>query len=113
MVRIFDEADYDEYEKVTGKRIRDLNRQRNYLIETVKKEWKQNRAWHYKQLDKNPFEKGHVIPSNMPIEPEEFEIPMLVQQRKKPDETFKKKLQKMRQKAIKAMHEQKQQNKQG
>ena len=39
-VRIFDENDYAEYEKVTGKRIRDLNKQRNFMVETVKKEWK-------------------------------------------------------------------------
>ena len=39
-VRIFDENDYAEYEKVTGKRIRDLNKQRNFMVETVKKDWK-------------------------------------------------------------------------
>ena len=39
-VRIFDENDYAEYEKITGKRIRDLNKQRNFMVETVKKEWK-------------------------------------------------------------------------
>ena len=75
-VRVFDENDYAEYEKVNGKRIRDLNRQKNFDIESVKKGWRQNRAWHYRLLDQNPFYKEHMVPSNEPIPPEEVEIPM-------------------------------------
>ena len=71
-VKIFDEDCYAEYEQITGKKIKDLNRQRNFLVETVKKDWKQNRAWHYKQLGKNPFYKEHMIPSNKPILPEDI-----------------------------------------
>jgi len=38
--RLYDTAAYEEYETITGKRIRDLNKQRNFLFETVKKDWK-------------------------------------------------------------------------
>ena len=49
----FNVEDYDEYEKVTGKKIIDLNKERNHMIETVKKAWNMNKAYHYKLREKN------------------------------------------------------------
>ena len=101
-VRIFDENDYAEYEKVTGKRIRDLNKQRNFMVETVKKEWKQNKAWHYRLLDQNPFYKEYLVPSTEPILPPDIEVPIV---QRKQDERFQTKLKKMRAKAALAINE--------
>ena len=84
-VRIFDEDDYAEYEKVTGKRIRDLNKQRNFMVETVKKDWKQSKAWHYRLLDQNPFYKEYLVPSTDPILPPDVEVPIV---QRKQDERF-------------------------
>ena len=50
----FNEEDYAEYEQIVGKKIRDLNRQRNYMIESVKKDWNARKAHHYKVRDSNP-----------------------------------------------------------
>lgn len=38
---------------MTGKKIIDLNRERNHMFETVKKAWNMNKAYHYKLRDKN------------------------------------------------------------
>lgn len=82
-VRVHDEADLEEYEKITGKRIRDLNTQRNILVETVMKEWKQSRASHYKFVDQNIFHQDFVVPSNEPILPEDIELPIIAHKSKR------------------------------
>ena len=38
--RFHTKEEYDDYLKVTGKKIRDLNRERNIMIEGMKKDWK-------------------------------------------------------------------------
>ena len=35
----FGEDEYEEYKAVIGNRVRDLNKERNFAVETMKKNW--------------------------------------------------------------------------
>ena len=47
----FGEDEYAEYEPVIGNRVRDLNKARNFAVESMKKNWNLRKASHYKVRD--------------------------------------------------------------
>ena len=53
----FGEDEYAEYEPVIGNKIRDLNKERNFAVETMKKNWNERKAIHYKIRDQHPVQK--------------------------------------------------------
>lgn len=65
------------------------------LVETVKKGWMQNKAWHYRVLDNNPFHKEHFIPPNASLAQEEVEIPVIS---RKNNQSFQDRLKKAKKK---------------
>ena len=80
----FGEDDYAEYEPVIGNRVRDLNKERNFKVETMKKNWDLRKASHYKIRDQHPVQKYasmvNLSPANRPFlvaEHEDFEIPII------------------------------------
>ena len=49
------DEDWDEYDHVQAKKIRDLNRQRDHEVELIKKGWRRSKDLHMKALTETPY----------------------------------------------------------
>ena len=82
----FSDEDYAEYEPVIGNKVRDMNKERNFQIEAVKKNWNQRKASAYKIRDQHPVQRYASLLELSPMgdqhhflvaDPADFEMPII------------------------------------